>query len=256
MYCTRACAVYTLKQRTNNVQNGVKTMNNKSLGYWPPALAAILASALAVPCLAASLAPSWLEVRLSDRQNGKPIADAAVCLGTSARTDQFGARRSDSQGVVRFDEVSPHPLVLTVSGEGYQGRRQALEPLYESRVLAVKLVTGGGGPACDAPPQVSSAAAGSGLTVEAVGIRDNINTSPGGVLVAAQVSGPVNQIRISEQADFADAGWQPYQPVVPFTLSGGHGPKQLYVQVRRVAQVQGASIEVVSPVKKISYRQN
>jgi len=231
-------------------------MNNKSLNNWLPVLAAILMSAIATPCLAASLEPSWLEVHLSNRQNGKPVANAAVCLGTSARPDQFGARRSDSKGVVRFEEVSSHPLVLTVSGDGFQGRRQVLEPLYESRVLVVKLVTGGGGPDCDAPQHSTGAAEGNGLTVDAVHIRQDINASPTGVLVTARASGQVNQIRISEQADFSDVDWQPYQSAVPFALSAGHGLKQLYVQVRRAAQVQGASIEVLSPVKKVTYRNN
>lgn len=231
-------------------------MNNKYRVSFPSLLAAILLNALTLPALAASLEPSRLEVQLLNRQNGEPVANAAVCLGTSARMDQFGARRSDAKGIVRFDDVSAHPLVLTVSGDGYQGRRQALEPLYESRVLVVKLVTGGGGPACDAPLQDIAGASGSALSLDGVRVRDDSSASPAGVLVATRVSGDANEIRISEQVNFGDADWQPYQPAVPFTLSAGHGPKQLYVQIRRVAQVQGASIEVVSPVKKVTYRRN
>lgn len=231
-------------------------MNNKYRVSFPSILAAILLNALTLPALAASLEPSRLEVQLLNRQNGEPVANAAVCLGTSARMDQFGARRSDAKGIVRFDDVSAHPLVLTVSGDGYQGRRQALEPLYESRVLVVKLVTGGGGPACDAPLQDIAGASGSALSLDGVRVRDDSSASPAGVLVATRVSGDANEIRISEQVNFGDADWQPYQPAVPFTLSAGHGPKQLYVQIRRVAQVQGASIEVVSPVKKVTYRRN
>lgn len=230
-------------------------LNNE---YWLPALAAVLAVAFTAPALAASLQPNWLEVRVLGSQAGAPLADAAVCLGTSARPDQFGARRSDSQGVVRFDEVRSYPLVLTVSGQGYQGRQEVIEPMHQSRVVVVKLVTGGGGPLCDAPQGASSAAdAGSGLSLGAVTVRADINARSGtGVLVSARASGPVNQIRISEQADFKDTDWRPYKPEVPVTLSAGTGVKQLYVQVRRAAQVQGASIEVVSPVKTVSYRVN
>jgi hypothetical protein len=231
-------------------------MKNKHLRYLLPVVVALFASSAATMCGAASLEPTRLEVQLSNRQDGKPVANAAVCLGTSARPDQFGARRSDSKGIVRFDELTPHPLVLTVSGKGFQGQRQTLEPLYESRVLLVKMTTGGGGPSCDAPRQASGDVTGSGLNVSAVHIRENINSSPTGVLVSARASGAVNQIRISEQADFADVEWQPYKPAVPFTLSAGEGPKQVYVQVRRIAQVQGASIEVLSPVKKVTYRSN
>jgi hypothetical protein len=88
-----------------------------------------------------------------------------------------------------------------------------------------------------------------------VRVRPDINASGGtGVLVSARGSGPVNQIRISEHPDFKGSDWQPYKAEVPVTLSAGKGVKQLYVQIRRVAQVQGASIEVVSPVKAVSYR--
>lgn len=231
-------------------------MNNNRLSVCPPTLAVLLATAVATPCMAASLQPSRLEVHLLNSQSGNPVADAAVCLGTSARLDQFGGRRSDSKGVVRFDEVSPNPLVLTVSGNGYQGRRQALEPLYESRILVVKLATGGGGPECDVPRLAAADSGAADLTVDAVRVSHDANKSPDGVLVAARASGPVNQIRISEQADFGDVEWRPYKPAVTFTLSAGEGTKQLYVQVRRAAEVQGASLEVVSPVKKVTYRQN
>ena len=229
------------------------TRNNQTRP-WRRVPVTLGAALFAAPVLAASLQPDWLEVRVMNAEKGTPLASAAVCLGTSANPNQLGARRSDSQGKVRFVDIGSHPLVLTVSGEGYQGRQQVLEPVYGSRVVVVKLVTGGGGPACDAP-QEAAGQTGSGLSVDAVRVRPDINASGGtGVLVSARSSGPVNQIRISEHADFQGADWQPYKAEVPVTLSTGKGVKQLYVQVRRVAQVQGASIEVVSPVKPVSYR--
>ncbi len=229
-------------------------MRKQALKNWLPALAVMLFMVAAAPQgQAASLQPSWLEVRVLNRNTGTPVAAAAVCLGTNARLDQFGARRSNRQGVVRFDDIGAHPLLLTVSGKGYQGHRQALEPLYESRVLVIKLATGGGGAQCDAPLGDTAASA-AGLSLEAVRVRANGNASSASVLVAARASAPVNQIRISEQADFGDAHWQAYKALVPFTLSAGKGAKRLYVQVRRVAEAQGASIEVLSPVKQVVYR--
>lgn len=217
-------------------------------------LSSILAGLAAAPTLAASMEPGWLEVHLLNRQTGQPVADAAVCLGTSARPDQFGARRSDRAGVVRFDEVSPHPLVLTVSGDGYQGRRQALEPLYESRVLVVKLATGGGGPQCDAPQRDAGTASASGLSIDSVHISADPASRAGGVLVQTRISGSANQIRVSEAPDFGGSKWRTYKPAVPFAPSAGEGSRHLYIQVRRLAQVEGASIEVVSPVKTVIYR--
>ncbi len=211
---------------------------------------------LLLPVASPALAQEpWLEVHVLNRHDGRPVNDAAVCLGTGARGDQFGARRSDARGVVRFSDLSANPLAVTVSAAGYQGRRQALQPLYDNRVLVVKLVTGGGGPSCGAPPSAAAESA-PGLRLEAVRIRHSAGASLASVLVSARASGPVNQIRISEQRDFADADWQDYKPSVPYTLSAGEGAKRLYVQVRRVAQVQGASIQIQSPVRQVVYARN
>lgn len=233
-------------------------MNLKQAVCRLPVAAAFFAAGLctASAAMAASLERNWLEVRLLDKHNSKPIAGAAVCLGTRADASQFGARRSDRDGVVRFDDVRTSPLLLTVSGQGYQGRQQPLEPMYQSRVLAITLVTGGGGPSCAAPHRVSSAAAaGSGLTLTSVRVRANpALQEEAGALVSARASGSVNQIRVSEHADFHDTDWQDYRPEVAVPLSGGEGLKHLYVQVRRATVAQGASIEVLSPVKEVSYR--
>jgi hypothetical protein len=229
-------------------------INNQYWGHCLFQLAAAGLSVFGLAATAAPLEPNWLEVHLVDKQAGKPVANAAVCLGTSARTDQFGAIRTDSSGVARFDDIRPNALVLTVSTPGYQGRQQVLEPMYESRVLEVRLVTGGGGPVCDAPQAVAETDMGSGLSVGEVTVRAASGSPQAAdVLVSVNTSGEANQIRISEQADFRNAEWEPYKPVLSFTLSPGAGLKQLYVQVRRATQVQGASIEVMSPAKRVIY---
>jgi hypothetical protein len=73
------------------------------------------------------------------------------------------------------------------------------------------------------------------------------------ILVSVRTSGPANQARISEQPDLAGADWQELQQPMPYELSGA-GVRQIYVQVRRVVQSQGATIEVISPVERAEYR--
>ena len=203
--------------------------------------------------LAVSSGPHWLEAHTFDKQTGKPLADVAICLGTSARADQFGALRTDRNGVVRFKDVRPVPLVLTASRGGYKGREQQLEPLYQSRVLVLKLATGGGGPVCNAEHAAKEADEATGLAINAVNVRRDINVE-NGVLVSVAASGKINQIRVSEQDDLSAVAWQPYKSAVPYTLSAGTGGKRLFVQVRRASEVQGASISVESPVKQVNYR--
>ncbi len=218
---------------------------------WTTAAVAMMTGSAA--SLAVSSGPHWLETHTFDEQTGKPLADVAICLGTSARSDQFGARRTDGNGVVRFEDVRAVPLVLTASRGGYKGREQRIEPLYQSRVLVLKLVTGGGGPVCNAEHSASDGKVITGLVINAVNIRRDINVE-NGVLVSVAASGSINQIRVSEQADLGSVGWQPYKSAMPYTLSAGAGGKRLFVQVRRASEVQGASIAVESPVKQVNYR--
>ena len=231
-------------------------MNNKSRYFWITFLIGSFLAGFSASVFSFSDESHWLEVRVFNKQSDRAVSGAAVCLGTTARPDQFGARRSNEDGVVRFEDLSqiPMPLLATVSKQGFQGRKQLLEPLYQSRVLVMKIVSGGGGPECSAPAEPLDNASSSGLTVNRIAISADSGTGESGnVLISATVSGPVNQIRISEQDDFAGASWQVYQPAVAYTLSQGKGLKKIHVQVRRVSEAKGASIEVVSSPKKAQY---
>ena len=196
---------------------------------------------------------NWLEVRVLDKQNGSAVSEAAVCLGTSANPHQFGARRSDASGAVRFDDLLSDSLVVTVSKNGYQGREQRIESLNQARVVVLKLAPGGGGPDCDAPAAATPVDVSSGLAIDGVSIRKDPGESAR-ILVSVRASGPANQVRISEQVDFVGSDWQPLEQPTPYDLSDAEGARQIYVQVRRHVESQGASIEVISPVERVQYR--
>ncbi len=232
-------------------------MNNKRNSTWSACVSGALLGAMSANAYSLSVEARWVEVHVLDKQTGNAVSEAAVCLGTTARPDQFGARRSDRDGVVRFEDLSQLPVAMlaTVSKSGYQGRQQLLEPQYQNRILILKIVSGGGGPKCDAPLTLVEDDADSGLTIERITIKpDAVAESSGQVQVSVKVSGNANQIRISEQADFSGAPWQALAPTVAYSTSQGKGVKQIYVQVRRQAKAKGASIEVVSPPGKTTYR--
>jgi len=232
-------------------------MNNKRNSTWCASVLGTLLAVSSANVFSLSGEARWIEVHVLDKQSGNAVNQAAVCLGTTARPDQFGARRSDKDGVVRFENLSKIPVAMlaTVSKSGYQGRQQQLEPLHQSRILIVKIVSGGGGPQCDAPLASGEEDTDSGLTIEHITIKpDSAAGGSGQVRVSVQVSGNANQIRISELADFSGAPWQAFAPTVAYTTSQGKGLKQIYVQVRRQASTEGASIEVVSPPGKTTYR--
>ncbi|MBT8123015.1 MAG: hypothetical protein KJO10_10795, partial [Gammaproteobacteria bacterium] len=48
---------------------------------------------------------SDLRVRVFERGANVPLAGVSVCLGTSARLDQFGSSKTDGNGYVLFSEV-------------------------------------------------------------------------------------------------------------------------------------------------------
>lgn len=202
---------------------------------------------------AAGYESDWLEVRVLDKHKGSALANAAVCVGTSANRHQFGARRTDDSGAVRFDDLLSDSLVVTVSKQGYQGREQRLESLNQTRVVILKIAPGGGGPHCDSPAASAPVDVSSGLAIDGVSIRRDPAGS-GRILVSVRTSGPANQVRVSEQPDFSGSDWQELQQPVPYDLTDGESVKQIYVQVRRHAQSQGASLEVISPVEWVQYR--
>jgi hypothetical protein len=202
-----------------------------------------------------AFADDRLEVRVQDKHSGDAIENAAVCVGTSANPNQFGARRTDARGTVRFTDLLSHSLVVTASKQGYKGSEQRLEPLTRASVVVLKIAPGGGGPRCDAPAGSEPAGTAAGLVIEGVSVRKDPETAGGGrILLSIEVSGAANEVRVSEQADFSDAPWQALRQPLPFDLTEGAGPKQIYVQVRRHAGAQGASIEVTSPAERVRYR--
>ncbi|VAW74366.1 hypothetical protein MNBD_GAMMA15-1350 [hydrothermal vent metagenome] len=207
------------------------------------------------PVLSAGYGSNWLEVRVVDKQSGSSIGQAAVCLGTAAQPDQFGARRAAADGIVRFNDIPANTMVLTASKLGYQGKLQSVEPLSGNRVIELNLASGGGGPACTAvtsekEPQTTDELA----ITEAHVVADSASSSGNKVFVKVSVSGVANQIRVSESSSFKDAVWQELKPQNRYTVSEGKGVKRIYVQVRRQIKASGASIEVLSPARVAAYR--
>jgi hypothetical protein len=216
-------------------------------------LSATVVSWLASGGIRAAHASQSLQVRVLDRHSGTAIPDAAVCLGTGANPSQFGVGRTDLTGAASFNDLLSDALLVTVSRQGFQGRAQRIESLTQSRVLLVKVVPGGGGPHCDAPTGEEEESLSSGLEIDGVSIR-KAQSDPTGVLLSVVASAPANQVRISEHANFAGASWQAFQQPVLFNVGPGQARRDIYVQIRRYVESQGATIEVISPVKRVRYR--
>ena len=209
----------------------------------------LLSLVLLLP-LAASAAD--IRVRVFDRGDQTPLVNAAVCLGTSARIDQFGARMTDNEGYVSYTDVPRAPLLITVSRTGYRAAQEALVTSTTNRMLVMSLSTGGGGTPCPLDNSVSRVYSG-GLSVSRFSLDNGkAVTADPTVTLNNQASSQATQYRASERADFSDASWQEYTVAPAFQLSPGPGKKVVYFQVRRHATAGDANIETLSPAARDS----
>ena len=206
--------------------------------------------------LSASALAADIRVQVYDRGGNAPLANAAVCVGTSAKIDQFGARMTDAHGSAVFSGVPRAAILVTVSSSGYKSEQETIVNSTSNRTLAMSLSTGGGGTPCPLDESGNRVYEG-GLVVSRFSLDNGKgSTADGTVTLNNTVKGTVTQYRASERADFSGAEWQDYSKAPSFTLSAGPGKKLVYFQVRRHANVNGAVIETLSPVQRDSITLN
>ena len=210
---------------------------------------------LALLAISSAVTAADVDVRITSTAQDTPVANAAVCLGTPAVPRQFGARRTDFQGRVSFQDIPETPLLLTVSKTQHKSERRVLLASQNDRIVTVGLRRGGGGPSCSAPLEEGLVGMGSGLQVEGCRInRGAAETSSRTVTLECAAQGAPTQYRASEQRDFRNTNWQPYEPLVRFRLSPGKGKKTVYFQTRRASEASGASLQMVSNTASDSIR--
>jgi hypothetical protein len=194
-----------------------------------------------------SAADLTVEVRHAER--GDALAHVAVCLGTAADPSQFGAVRTDADGLAHFRNLLPSSQVVTVSSPGFRGVRRPVEPMDVNRVIQIGLASGGGGPECEAPAAGKSTAPANGLLVLEFRINGGSSyTNDREVVLDHRAVGDPTHYRVSESPQFKGAEWQPYVVAPRYGLSEGRGTKQLYFQLRRYRELGGASLQTESPV--------
>jgi len=205
-------------------------------------------------CVACAAFSMDLRVRVFERGANAPLAGVAVCLGTPARLNQFGAMLTDPAGYATFSDVPPAALLVTASRDGYKAEQENMVTSNMDRMLVLSMSAGGGGTQCQLDSAGSSQQA-SGLEVSRFAIDGGApKTGQRQVTLDSRVTGEPTQYRASERADLLDAQWQAYSGKAAFELSEGDGNKVVYFQVRRHATINGADLEVLSPVVHDSIR--
>lgn len=207
-----------------------------------------LLAAIMLLFVATELQAADLRVRVFERGGNVPLSGAAVCLGTRARPDQFGATRTDAGGYAVFESVPGAQLLVTASMSGFMSEQETLVTSNTSRMLVLSLSAGGGGARC-LPDAVETSQLVAGVRVDRFVINGGAPaTASRGVTLNGTVSGAPTQYRASEQADFGDAEWLDIKDAPGFMLSPGAGKKTVYYQVRRHTTLNGAVLETAAPV--------
>ena len=195
-----------------------------------------------------------VQVQVSEREGNAPLVGAAVCLGTSARVDQFGAMLTDRNGFAVFKGVPRATVLVTASGNGYKAEQETMVTSTSNRILVMSLPAGGGGVQCPLGKGASGKVT-SGLGVSRFAINNGAaSAATGQVTLDNVVLGQPTQYRASERSDFKGAEWRDYHKAPVFKLAAGAGKKTVYFQVRRHAALNGANLETLSPVMRDSIR--
>jgi len=212
-----------------------------------PVLLTLLIAAMAVSA-------ADVQVQVSDRNGKVPLVGVAVCLGTSARLDQFGAKLTDRKGIVIFTDVPQTTILVTASSSGFKAEQETMVTSTSNRRLAMSLPAGGGGVQCPLDKNTARVT-GSGLGVSRLAVNNGAAyTTTRIVKLENVVQGQPTQYRASERADFKGAEWLNYNKAPVFNLTPEKGKKTVYFQVRRHATLNGANLETLSPVRRDSIR--
>lgn len=226
-------------------------MERKLLATFQRRATAVVAALLVSTSFTAQA--NTIKVHVLDANKNRPLKNVAVCLGTSANTNQFGAVRTDSQGYVYFSELPKTPLLLTVSGSQRKGVQRVIAATETTLVRTVHLPLGGLGPVCDAPPTAIKIKPQkpkmNGLRVAGVNLdRGQSTTTSRRVVLSSSIAGTPTHYRISEDPSFKGAEWVEYQHTPLFTLSDGDGRKRVYYQVRKSVALGEGTIQTTSNI--------
>ena len=179
--------------------------------------------------------------------DGTPVAGAAVCIGTHGNYKQFAAVFTSSEGNVVVD-VPPVPLLVTVSKSRFSAVRLSEPARRYNLIKTVKLQDGMPGPRCKADSSMADGAGvtNGGPTISKVDVSDKVFN----VALRATVSGGVNKYRIASSRSMQNAVWEDFRQeiVVDPKMLG----KTVYLQVAKVVQQKGASLEAHSNVVEVN----
>ena len=189
-----------------------------------------------------------ITVRVVDARTLEPVSGVAVCLGSKGQPQAFGAMRTNAAGEVMYGSAPKRNFILSVAGNGSGSYAREQTPRNFDIVYYVALDKRQFSTNCLAPVKHEQGLGKSALDLLSVDVKSHSHHA-GTVDVATRVSGvEPTHIRVSTTADFKGSSWKAYRHVTRHDISRV-AAKDLYVQVKRLVDSDGNTIEAVSTTR-------
>ncbi len=189
-----------------------------------------------------------ITVRVVDAQTLEPVSGAAVCLGLKGQPQAFGALRTDAAGEVMYGDTPHRNFILSVAGNGSGSYAREQTPRNFDIIYYVALDKREFSTDCLAPVKHNLGQGKSALDLLSIDVKSHSHHA-GTVDVATRVSGvEPTHIRVSTSADFKGSSWKAYRHVTRHDINRV-AAKDLYVQVKRLLDSDGNTIEAVSTTR-------
>jgi len=193
-------------------------------------------------------------VRVLDAITGLPVANASVCLGTTADRNLYGTGVTSYSGVALYDDVPAASVLITVSKKNYRGIALR-NPATSENVIADVLVTEGiSSKKCralkyvDLKPGITNGKYKDDWPLEIT----NLSYFPSGndgFAFLSYTNGKPTHYRVSTDPDFKDAEWLVYSDVLQYSPNSTDvGKETLYFQLRKEVRASGGVMEAFSEV--------
>ena len=219
--------------------------------------ACVKATTLALGVLVASgtANAAKIGVRVLDATTGLPVPHASVCLGTASNPTIYGTGVTSFSGVALYDNVPEKPILITVSKRNFRGIALQKFPKKDNVITDVLVTEGLSSKRCralkmvDFAPGISAGGDAEATWPMAITALSYFPSGDDGFSFLAYVKGKPTHYRVSTDPKFNDAEWKTYSDVFHFSpLDSDTGKGEIYFQLRKLIEVDGAEIEALSNV--------
>lgn len=193
-------------------------------------------------------------VRVLDANTGLPVANASVCLGTTADRNKYGTGVTTYSGIALYDNVPTTSVLITVSKKNYRGIALRTPATTDNVIADIMVTEGISSKKCralkyvDLKPGISDGNYDDDWPLEITALSYFPSGNDGFAFLSYSRGKPTHY-RISTDPDFSDAEWLVYSDVLQYSpTSKDLGKGKLYIQLRKEIKAGGGTMEAFSKI--------